>query len=198
MLVVPAAGGEFEAAISKDGQAREHALLAFTLGVKQIIIAVNKMDTINYAEARYNEIKKEMGDYLVKVGYKLDNPKNPIYFVPISGFQGDNMIERVSSGGLAGSRGACQCTTGSGPRCRTAVRTTLNSHHPLHPLPLPRSRRTCPGTRAPSSWRRSTRCASPSAPLSCRCACPCRTSTRSAASARCPWAASRRASSSPA
>ena len=98
MLVVPAAGGEFEAAISKDGQAREHALLAFTLGVKQIIIAVNKMDaaTPPYGEARYNEIKKEMGDYLVKVGYKLDNPKNPIYFVPISGFNGDNMIERVS------------------------------------------------------------------------------------------------------
>jgi elongation factor 1-alpha len=97
MLVVPAAGGEFEAAISKDGQAREHALLAFTLGVKQIIIAVNKMDTIQYAESRYNEIKKEMGDYLVKVGYKLDNPKNPIYFVPISGFNGDNMIERSTN-----------------------------------------------------------------------------------------------------
>lgn len=97
MLVVPAATGEFEAAISKDGQAREHALLAFTLGVKQIIIAVNKMDAATYNEARYNEIKKEMGEYLTKVGYKLDNPKNPIYFVPISGFNGDNMIERVSA-----------------------------------------------------------------------------------------------------
>jgi elongation factor 1-alpha len=94
MLVVPAAGGEFEAGISKEGQTREHALLAFTLGVKQMIVAVNKMDTCDWNEGRYNEIKKEVGEYLVKVGYKIDNPKNPIYFVPISGFHGDNMLEK--------------------------------------------------------------------------------------------------------
>jgi len=94
MLVVPAAGGEFEAGISKDGQTREHALLAYTLGVKQMIVAVNKMDTCDYSEKRYDEIKKEVGDYLVKVGYKIDNPKNPIYFVPISGFIGENMIDK--------------------------------------------------------------------------------------------------------
>jgi elongation factor 1-alpha len=94
MLVVPAAGGEFEAGISKEGQTREHALLAFTLGVKQMIVAVNKMDTCDWNEGRYNEIKKEVGEYLTKVGYKLDNPKNPIYFVPISGFHGDNMLEK--------------------------------------------------------------------------------------------------------
>ncbi|RYE83110.1 MAG: translation elongation factor EF-1 subunit alpha, partial [Methanosarcinales archaeon] len=94
MLVVPAAGGEFEAGISKEGQIREHALLAFTLGVKQMIVAVNKMDTCDYSEARYTEIKKEVGAYLEKVGYKLDNPKNPINFVPISGFVGENMLEK--------------------------------------------------------------------------------------------------------
>jgi elongation factor 1-alpha len=94
MLVVPAATGEFEAGISKEGQTREHALLAYTLGVKQMIVAVNKMDTCEYNEGRYNEIKKEVGEYLVKVGYKLDNPKNPIYFVPISGFLGENMLEK--------------------------------------------------------------------------------------------------------
>jgi len=36
--------GEFEAGISKDGQTREHALLSFTLGVKQMIVCCNKMD----------------------------------------------------------------------------------------------------------------------------------------------------------
>lgn len=97
MLVVPAAGGEFEAGISKEGQTREHALLAYTLGVKQMIVAVNKMDTCAWSEARYNEIKKEVGAYLEKVGYKLDNPKNPINFVPISGFNGDNMLERSAN-----------------------------------------------------------------------------------------------------
>lgn len=46
ILIIAAGTGEFEAGISKDGQTREHALLAFTLGVRQIIVAVNKMDTI--------------------------------------------------------------------------------------------------------------------------------------------------------
>jgi len=99
MLVIPAATGEFEAAISKEGQAREHALLAYTLGVKQMIIAINKMDVASppWSEARYAEIKKEVSTFLEKTGYKLDNPKNPIHFVPISGFNGDNMLDRSTN-----------------------------------------------------------------------------------------------------
>lgn len=53
MLVVAAGTGEFEAGISKNGQTREHALLAFTLGVKQLIVAVNKMDS---TEPPYSEV----------------------------------------------------------------------------------------------------------------------------------------------
>merc|ERR1712113_714193 len=53
VLIVAAGVGEFEAGISKNGQTREHALLAFTLGVKQLIIAVNKMDTAKYSESRF-------------------------------------------------------------------------------------------------------------------------------------------------
>ena len=45
VLIIAAGTGEFEAGISKDGQTREHALLAFTLGVRQLIVAINKMDT---------------------------------------------------------------------------------------------------------------------------------------------------------
>src|SRR3954467_12280613 len=54
ILMIPAATGEFEAAYAKTGQLREHALLAFTLGVKQIIVAVNKMDekTVAYSQSR--------------------------------------------------------------------------------------------------------------------------------------------------
>jgi len=91
VLVVPAAVGEFEAGISKDGQTREHALLAYTLGVKQMIIAVNKMDssTPPFSEERFNEIVKEVSAYIKKIGY---NPK-VVPFVPISGFHGDNMVE---------------------------------------------------------------------------------------------------------
>jgi elongation factor 1-alpha len=94
LLIVNAREGAFEAGISKDGQTREHALLAHTLGVKQMIVGVNQMDTVDYKQGRYEEIKTEVTSYLTKVGYKVDNPKNPIHFVPISGFQGENMIEK--------------------------------------------------------------------------------------------------------
>jgi len=91
VLVVAAGTGEFEAGISKNGQTREHALLAYTLGVKQMCVAVNKMDTTEppFSEARFQEIVKEVTDYVKKIGY---NP-NEIPFVPISGWHGDNMIE---------------------------------------------------------------------------------------------------------
>lgn len=94
LLVVTAARGDFEAGISKNGQTREHAMLAHTLGVKEMVVAVNKMDTVEYAEGRYNEIKDEMTSCLNKVGYKVDSSKHPIRFVPVSGFEGENMVEK--------------------------------------------------------------------------------------------------------
>ncbi|CAG5098104.1 Oidioi.mRNA.OKI2018_I69.XSR.g15374.t1.cds [Oikopleura dioica] len=95
VLIVAAGVGEFEAGISKNGQTREHALLAFTLGVKQMIVGVNKMDSTEppYSEARFNEITSEVSSYVKKVGY---NPKS-VAFVPISGWHGDNMIEPSSN-----------------------------------------------------------------------------------------------------
>jgi len=77
ILIVAAGAGEFEAGISKEGQTREHALLAHTLGVKQLIIGVNKMDSAEYSEKRYNEIKDEVSAYLKKVGFVLDNRRTP-------------------------------------------------------------------------------------------------------------------------
>ena len=108
ILIIAGGTGEFEAGISKDGQTREHALLAFTLGVRQLIVAVNKMDTTKvcvyfgwywfwfstdylpqWSEDRFNEIVKETSSFIKKVGY---NPK-AVAFVPISGWHGDNMLE---------------------------------------------------------------------------------------------------------
>ncbi|KDN43505.1 hypothetical protein RSAG8_06094, partial [Rhizoctonia solani AG-8 WAC10335] len=89
ILIIAGGTGEFEAGISKDGQTREHALLAFTLGVRQLIVAVNKMDTTKWSEDRFNEIIKETSNFIKKVGY---NPKS-VAFVPISGWHGDNMLE---------------------------------------------------------------------------------------------------------
>jgi elongation factor 1-alpha len=92
VLVIASGTGEFEAGIAKNGQTREHALLAFTLGVKQMICAINKMDdkSVNYSEDRYTEIKNEVSGFLKKIGY---NPAK-IPFIPISGWNGDNMLER--------------------------------------------------------------------------------------------------------
>ena len=90
LLVVDASQGGFEAGIAKDGQTREHALLCYTLGVKQMIVAVNKMDMVEYSENRYLEIKEEVSAYLKRVGYKPSD----IPFVPISGWVGDNMTAK--------------------------------------------------------------------------------------------------------
>ena len=95
LLMIASPPGEFEAGISKEGQTREHALLAFTLGVKQMIVCVNKMDekTVNWSQPRFEEIQKEVSEYLKKVGY---NPAK-IPFVPISGWHGDNMLEKSAN-----------------------------------------------------------------------------------------------------
>jgi elongation factor 1-alpha len=92
ILVIDSTTGGFEAGISKEGQTREHALLAFTLGVRQMIVLCNKMDdkSVNFAQSRYDEIVKEMKDFLKKVGY---NPEK-VPFVPLSGWTGDNMLEK--------------------------------------------------------------------------------------------------------
>jgi len=91
VLIIASGVGEFEAGISKNGQTREHALLAYTLGVKQLIVGVNKMDNTEppYSAARFDEIQKEVSGFIKKVGY---NPA-AVAFVPISGWNGDNMME---------------------------------------------------------------------------------------------------------
>jgi len=95
VLIVAAGTGEFEAGISKNGQTREHVLLCFTLGVKQLIVAVNKMDSTEpkYSEARFGEITKEVRAYVKKVGYNPDS----VPMIPISGFHGDNMLEKSTN-----------------------------------------------------------------------------------------------------
>merc|ERR1712241_1236948 len=101
VLIIAAGTGEFEAGISSNGQTREHALLAYTLGVKQMIVAINKMDSTAppYSEARFKEIQGEVEKYIKKVGY---NPKT-VAFVPISGWHGDNMLEE--SGNMSWFKG---------------------------------------------------------------------------------------------
>lgn len=91
VLFVSAKRGEFEAGIGPGGQTREHAFLAFTLGVKQLVVAINKMDdaSVNWGQERYEEIKNEISSMLKMVGYKVEK----IPFVPTSGWTGDNLVK---------------------------------------------------------------------------------------------------------
>jgi elongation factor 1-alpha len=90
ILVVSAAPGEFEAGIGSNGQTREHALLAFTMGIKQIIVAINKIDACAFDQKRFENIKKEVFSNLVKIGFKAENMKG----IPYSGFKGDNLMTK--------------------------------------------------------------------------------------------------------
>ncbi|MDR0797249.1 MAG: translation elongation factor EF-1 subunit alpha [Nitrososphaerota archaeon] len=92
ILFSSAKKGEFEAGIGAGGQTREHAFLSFTLGIRQLIVAINKMDdsTVNWSKERYEEMKNEISRMLRMVGYKIEK----IHFVPVSGLKGDNLATK--------------------------------------------------------------------------------------------------------
>lgn len=67
-------------------QTRRHTYLAHLLGIKHIVVAINKMDLVDFDEARYNEIKADYQAFADQLGVE-----NPIY-VPISALDGDNVV----------------------------------------------------------------------------------------------------------
>jgi len=103
LLMVPA-DGNFTAAIAKgnhkqgvvQGQTRQHARLINLLGVKQLIVGVNKMDcdVAKYSEERYKEVADEMTNMLAKVGWKKAFISNRTPVLPISGWIGDNLLKK--------------------------------------------------------------------------------------------------------
>jgi elongation factor 1-alpha len=92
VLVVSAKKGEYEVAIAPGGQAREHAFLLSILGIRQLIVLINKMDdpTVNWSKERYEEVKQGVADLLKRLGYDVSK----IPFIPVSGWTGDNLIEK--------------------------------------------------------------------------------------------------------
>jgi elongation factor 1-alpha len=95
ILFVSAKRGEYEAGIGPGGQTREHAFLAKTLGVDQLVVAINKMDdaTVNWSQERYEDVKDGVSDLLKITGYRVEN----ISFVPTSGWTGDNLAEKSTN-----------------------------------------------------------------------------------------------------
>ena len=92
ILFISAKRGEYEAGTNPGGQTREHAFLAKTLGVDQLVVAVNKMDDpiVDWSEQRYEEVKDGVSRLLKMVGYNISK----IHFVPTSGWTGDNLYNR--------------------------------------------------------------------------------------------------------
>ncbi|KAH1776803.1 hypothetical protein KXX07_006320 [Aspergillus fumigatus] len=88
VLVIDSGTGNFESGLR--GQTKEHALLVRSMGVQRIIIAVNKMDAVEWSRDRYEEIEQQISSFLTTAGFQAKN----IAFVPCSGFRGDNVTRR--------------------------------------------------------------------------------------------------------
>lgn len=91
VLVVPAVTGEFEAAFENSGQTKEHTLLVRSLGVTQLVVAVNKMDAVGWDQTRFDAIVASLSLFLTKAGFR---PKN-LTFVPVSGITGANLHAKI-------------------------------------------------------------------------------------------------------
>lgn len=90
ILVVNARTGEFEAGFEANGQTREHAVLARSLGVQQLVVAVNQLDAVGWAKERFDAIAARLAPFLRQAGYK----DAAVWFVPVSGFTGENLVKR--------------------------------------------------------------------------------------------------------
>lgn len=90
LLVVDAARGEFETGFGVGGQTREHAILVRSLGVSQLVVVVNKLDRVDWDEARFVQIRDKVGKFLQSVGYRIEAG---VTFVPCSGLTGENLVK---------------------------------------------------------------------------------------------------------
>lgn len=92
LLVVDATRGEFETGFEQGGQTREHAILVRSLGVSQLCVVVNKLDTVGWSQDRFDEILGKLRPYLHSVGFK----KTDVSYVPCSGLTGENLVKAAS------------------------------------------------------------------------------------------------------
>lgn len=95
ILVISARKGEFETGFERGGQTREHAMLVKTTGVSKLVVVINKMDdiTVEWDQARYDEIVNKLTPFLKLSGF---NPAKDITFIPVSGYTGANIKDRLT------------------------------------------------------------------------------------------------------
>ncbi|XP_037922499.1 HBS1-like protein isoform X2 [Hermetia illucens] len=96
LLVVDATRGEFETGFEQGGQTREHALLVRSLGVSQLGVVVNKLDTVGWSKERFDEIVTKMKSFLKQAGFK----ESDVVYVPCSGLTGENLVKPATEAEL--------------------------------------------------------------------------------------------------
>ncbi|XP_044253976.1 HBS1-like protein [Tribolium madens] len=96
LLVVDATRGEFETGFDFGGQTREHALLVRSLGVTQLAVAINKLDTVSWSKERFDEISQKLKIFLKQAGFR----EGDVTFVPCSGLTGQNLIDKPTENEL--------------------------------------------------------------------------------------------------
>ncbi|XP_011044994.1 PREDICTED: elongation factor 1-alpha isoform X3 [Populus euphratica] len=92
ILVIDASVGGFEAGMDSKGQTREHALLIRSFGVDQIIVAVNKMDSVEYSKDRFDLIRTQLGTFLHSCGFK----DSLVSWIPLSAVENQNLVAAPS------------------------------------------------------------------------------------------------------
>jgi len=120
LLVVTAAPGEFESSMSANAQTREHAVLLKALGIKHVVVAVNKMDKTApdaWCADRYNQICRDILAFLTALHFKSEH----IQFIPLSAHSGDNL----------GIDDKCPATWYSGPSLLAALNNLPEPHRQI-------------------------------------------------------------------
>ncbi|KAH9963259.1 EF Tu GTP binding domain-containing protein [Russula dissimulans] len=90
LLVVGASTGEFEAGFDRGGQTREHVVLVRSLGVTQIVVAINKLDLVDWSKERYEDVCHQLKTFLVQSGFQTSKT----HFVPVGAMSGVNLVNR--------------------------------------------------------------------------------------------------------
>lgn len=110
VLVVDGASGAFERGFEGDGQTREHAVLVRSLGVQQLVVAINKLDAVSptsvtgaigtdvllqvgWAQARFENIRDQLRPFLTQTGFQLSN----VSYIPVGATSGENLVERSNA-----------------------------------------------------------------------------------------------------
>lgn len=91
VLVIDASTNSFEAGLK--GQTKEHILIARSMGMQHIVVAINKMDTISWSKERFDTIKKTITQFLTDASFLVKR----ITFVPLAGLTGENVVTPIST-----------------------------------------------------------------------------------------------------